>query len=48
MHAALVLVKGRSNLANQQDTLQHPDSTQCSVSLTMIKDVTPTINDSLV
>ena len=44
MHVALVLVKGRSNQANQQDTLQHPDSAQCDVSLTMIKDVTPKIN----
>jgi len=48
MHVTLVLVKGRSNQANKQDTPQRPDSTQCNVSLTMIKDVTPKINDSLV
>jgi hypothetical protein len=48
MHIALVLVKGRSNQANQQDTLQPPNSTQCHISLIMIKDVTPKINDNLV
>ncbi len=48
MHVTLVLVKGRSNRANKQDTPQRPDSTQCNVSLPMIKDVTPKINDSLV
>ncbi len=48
MHVALVLVIGRCNQANQQETLQRPDSTQCNISLTMIKDTTPKTNDNLV
>ncbi len=48
MHTAHVPVKGLYKQANQQDTLQPPDSTQCNISLAMIKDVTPKINDSLV
>jgi hypothetical protein len=43
MHIALVLANGRFNQANQQDTLQRPDSIQCNVSLTMMNNVTPKI-----
>ncbi len=37
MHLGLILVKKRFNQANQQDTLQRPDSTLCNQKL-MVSD----------
>lgn len=50
MQIGFILVKGRSNQANQQDTLQPPDAvaTQCNISLAKLKNVNSKINDSLV